>query len=144
MAMEWTSRNIDRFKGDRSRLMIHGCSAGGVSISNHLTQPLSWPFFTAAAMESGNMYAFTDAVSMADAQAAYADLLDGFRCAGGTVVRVWPPGLASGNTAMRTIDLAPFGITPGTWNAQCWFRDPGGMGGSGFNLSDGAEVLITL
>jgi len=69
---------------------------------------------------------------------------DGFRCAGGTVVRVWPPGLASGNAAMRAVDLAPFGITPGTWNAQCWFRDPGGMGGSGFNLSDGAEVLITL
>jgi para-nitrobenzyl esterase len=80
MAMEWTSMNIDRFGGDKSRLMIHGCSAGGVSISNHLTQPLSWPFFTAAAMESGNMYAFTDAVSMVDAQTAYADLLGGLRC----------------------------------------------------------------
>jgi len=67
---------------------------------------------------------------------------DGFRCAGGTVVRVWPPGLAAGNTASRTIDLAVFGITSGTWNAQCWFRDPMGMGGSGFNLSDGSEFLI--
>lgn len=80
MAMEWTSKNIDRFGGDKSRLMIHGCSAGGVSISNHLTQPLSWPFFTAAAMESGNMYAFQDAVSMADAQASYEALMLGLGC----------------------------------------------------------------
>ena len=78
MAMEWTSNNIDRFGGDPSRLMIHGCSAGGVSISNHLTQPLSWPFFTAAAMESGNMYAFQDAVSMADAQTSFDTVLAGF------------------------------------------------------------------
>lgn len=79
-AMEWTTQNIDRFGGDRSRLMIHGCSAGGVSIANHLTQPLSWPFFTAAAMESGNMYAFTDAVSMADAQSSFDDVMSGFGC----------------------------------------------------------------
>jgi len=75
---EWTSNNINRFGGDPSRLMIHGCSAGGVSISNHLTQPLSWPFFTAAAMESGNMYAFQDAVSMADAQTSFDTVLAGF------------------------------------------------------------------
>lgn len=80
MAMEWVSQNIDRFGGDKTRLMIHGCSAGGVSISNHLTQPLSWPFFTAAAMESGNMYAFQDAVSMADAQASFDALMQGLGC----------------------------------------------------------------
>ena len=82
MAMQWVSQNTDRFGGDTSRLMIHGCSAGGVSIANHLTQPLSWPFFTAAAMGSGNMLAFTDAVSMADAQSSYDDVLSGFGCDG--------------------------------------------------------------
>jgi hypothetical protein len=82
MAMRWVSQNIDRFGGDRSRLMIHGCSAGGVSIANHLAQPRSWPLFTAAAMESGNMYAFTDAVSMAEAQSSYDDVLSGLGCGG--------------------------------------------------------------
>jgi carboxylesterase type B len=60
--------------------MIHGCSAGGVSIANHLVQPLSWPFFTSAAMESGNQLTFTDAVSMADAQASYDGLRSGLGC----------------------------------------------------------------
>ena len=72
--------NIGAFGGDHTRVMIHGCSAGGVSISNHLVAPLSWPFFTAAGMESGNQFAFQDAVSMADAQKSYDGLLAGFGC----------------------------------------------------------------
>jgi len=68
---------------------------------------------------------------------------DGFRCVGGTVIRLWPPALATGNIATRPVDLGAFGITPGLWNFQCWFRDPSG-GPTGFNLSDGLELLITL
>ena len=73
-------KHIVAFGGDHTRVMIHGCSAGGVSIANHLTQPLSWPFFTSAAMESGNQLTFTDAVPMADAQASFDGLLRGLGC----------------------------------------------------------------
>jgi len=66
---------------------------------------------------------------------------DGFRCVGGSVVRIWPPAFAAGNVAAKTIDPAAFGLTPGTWNFQCWFRDPAGMG-AGFNLSDGLELVL--
>ena len=52
----------------------------GVSIANHLTQPLSFPYFTSAAMESGNQLTFTDAVSLADAQSGYDALLKGLGC----------------------------------------------------------------
>ncbi len=67
---------------------------------------------------------------------------DGVRCVGGSVTRIWPPGLASGNVANRTVDLATFGAMPGTVNIQCWFRDPTG-GSSGFNLSDGISAVLT-
>ena len=79
-AMAWVAKHIAAFGGDPSRVMIHGCSAGGVSIANHMTQPLSWPYFSSAAMESGNQLTFTDAVSMADAQASYEGLLSGLGC----------------------------------------------------------------
>lgn len=45
-----------------------------------MTQPLSWPFFFSAVMESGNILAFVNAVSMADAQASYDDLLTSLGC----------------------------------------------------------------
>jgi len=66
---------------------------------------------------------------------------DGFRCVGGSVVRIWPPTMATGNNAARTVDPGALGLTPGTWNIQCWFRDPTGMG-VGFNLSNGVEVVL--
>ena len=47
-AMAWVQRHISVFGGDSTRVMIHGCSAGGVSIANHMTQPLSWPYFASA------------------------------------------------------------------------------------------------
>lgn len=78
--MAWVQKYIAAFGGDRTRVMIHGCSAGGVSIANHMTQPLSWPYFTSAVMESGNQLTFTDAVSMSDAQASYDGFLQGLGC----------------------------------------------------------------
>ena len=80
LAMEWTHNNIHAFGGDFGRVMIHGCSAGGVSIANHLTQPLSWQYFTSAAMESGNQLTFTDALSMNDAQKNYQHVLASTGC----------------------------------------------------------------
>jgi carboxylesterase type B len=79
-AMQWVQSNIAAFGGDRTRVMIHGCSAGGVSIANHLTQPLSWPYFTSATMESGNQLTFTDALPMAEAQASYDEVLTSLGC----------------------------------------------------------------
>ena len=69
---------------------------------------------------------------------------DGFRCAGGIVVRLgvvtpdangdasWGPGLGA----------------TGGWSAgdtrffQVWYRDPGGPCASGFNLTNGLEVTF--
>eukprot|EP00662_Eupelagonemidae_sp_cell21_P035695 gene35695-28878_t len=69
--MAWARANAAAFGGDADRVMIHGCSAGGVSIANHLSSPLSWPHFHAAVMESGNHLTFTDAVAMDDAQRGF-------------------------------------------------------------------------
>jgi hypothetical protein len=49
------------------------------------------------------------------------------------------PGLVAASAS-----LPPGGqIQPGsTWNFQCWYRDPNGPCGSGFNLSNGVSVLF--
>ncbi len=74
---------------------------------------------------------------------------DGFRCVGGTTFRLNPPLATDGAGGVaRPLDLTqppePAGqIDPGaTWNFQFWFRDPGGPGGSGFNLSDGLSATF--
>lgn len=71
---------------------------------------------------------------------------EGFRCVGaGTIYRLNPPVMATGNQLVRAIDLnalpsGPVGSTD-TWNFQAWYRDPTG-GPSGFNLSDAIEVTF--
>lgn len=71
---------------------------------------------------------------------------EGFQCATGGIVRVWPPSPADalGNVT-RLVDnttAGGIGIVAGaTRNFQCWYRDPAG-GGSGFNLSDGLSVTF--
>jgi len=67
---------------------------------------------------------------------------DGFRCVGGSIVRTQVVQTDVAGAAALGLDLASAsGIAPGvTQNFQFWFRDPGGPGGSGFNLSDGLEV----
>lgn len=65
---------------------------------------------------------------------------NGFRCVGGTVVRM-TVGSPVGGFRNFPVDLPTFGITPGTLNFQYWYRDPA-AGGSNFNLSDGLEIVF--
>jgi hypothetical protein len=73
---------------------------------------------------------------------------EGNRCVGGATIRLWPPIFSSaGGELVRPIDnsLPPtigLLIDASTHNFQCWFRDPAG-GPSGFNLSDGLEVIFS-
>lgn len=76
---------------------------------------------------------------------------DGLRCVGGMTVRLNPSISSSGQgTVSRDLDFTapPLAsgagmISPGsTWNFQLWFRDSMGPGGTGFNLSDGLEILF--
>jgi carboxylesterase type B len=54
--MKWVHENIASFGGDPSRVLIVGQSAGANSVSQHLVRPASWPYFSAAGMESGAFY----------------------------------------------------------------------------------------
>lgn len=71
---------------------------------------------------------------------------DGFRCVGAPVYRVQPPMVPDPlGTVQRMLDLqlppAAGWIVPGsTQHFQFWYRDPGGPGGTNFNLSDGYQV----
>jgi len=67
---------------------------------------------------------------------------NGFLCTGGGLTRILPPGLASGQIAIRAVDLPSVGITvAGAKNFQCWYRDPA-AGGAFFNTSDGLHVIF--
>ena len=55
-AMRWVRDNIASFGGDPSRIFLVGQSAGSASVSFHLTNRASWPFFSAAGLESGAYY----------------------------------------------------------------------------------------
>jgi len=76
---------------------------------------------------------------------------NGFRCAGGTVVRFFPPvqANASGDMVLAVDNSLP-GIAGSsapiidmaTLHFQSWYRDPAG-GGAGFNLSDGLTLTFT-
>ncbi len=74
---------------------------------------------------------------------------DGYRCAGAPLFRLGPPfTLDASGAGSRRLDFTqpPASGGPGeifagsTWYAQCWYRDPAGPLGSGFNLSDGLHA----
>jgi carboxylesterase type B len=52
-ALKFLHDNAAGFSGNPDRITIFGESAGAGSVSHHLTMPSSWPYFSAAAMESG-------------------------------------------------------------------------------------------
>ena len=68
---------------------------------------------------------------------------DGLRCAGGALVRMTSPTMASGNTAVlpapaETLDVGAAANM--TRNYQYWYRDPGGPCGTVFNLTNGYSI----
>jgi beta-glucanase (GH16 family) len=71
---------------------------------------------------------------------------EGFLCAPGGIVRIWPPSAANGTGALtRAFDnTGPAGLgvlVSATRRFQCWYRDPAG-GPNGFNLSDALSVTF--
>src|SRR6059058_2553497 len=52
-ALQWVRRNIARFGGDPSRVMIFGESAGGMSVGSLIAAPLAKGLFQRAILESG-------------------------------------------------------------------------------------------
>lgn len=73
---------------------------------------------------------------------------DGYLCTGGTMnrLRIYP-GSASGvwnwplgNSSLPAVATLTVGTTT---NFQLWYRDVGGPGGSGFNLSSGVQVTFS-
>ena len=66
---------------------------------------------------------------------------NGFLCANGGLSRIGTPSLSSGNVAQESLGLSALGLTPGSYNFQCWFRDPA-AGGAAFNTSGGLELTF--
>jgi len=74
---------------------------------------------------------------------------EGNRCVGGAVIRLWPPLLIDATTGVATRPVgnsvspsAGVIVDGASLNFQFWFRDPAG-GGSGFNLSNGYNIVFT-
>ena len=72
---------------------------------------------------------------------------DGFRCVGGQAARLGPFDFTDTSGTIRrelSLQSGPLSLLqPGdTRYFQFWFRDAGGPGGSGFNLTDGLSVTF--
>lgn len=52
-ALQWVSRNIDKFGGDPSAITVFGQSAGAMSVKNLVASPLSSPLIKGAIIQSG-------------------------------------------------------------------------------------------
>ncbi len=72
LALNWIQNNIDRFGGDRRRVMLFGESGGAVDVSLLLTSPLAAGLFQRALIQSGapvaKKYADAESLGIAYAQ----------------------------------------------------------------------------
>ena len=77
--MQWVQENIHAFGGDKDKVTIFGESAGAGSVTNHLVQPASWPFFRAAIMESG-AFGYWTGKPLKMAENLYLNISDALDC----------------------------------------------------------------
>ncbi len=88
-AMAWVKGNIKAFGGDDERITIFGESAGGSSVSVHLSSPGSWGYFDRAIMESGGFSQFAASpASVADD--LYQQVLSSTNCPDVSCLRSMP------------------------------------------------------
>mmetsp|Transcript_3084 Transcript_3084/g.8279 ORF Transcript_3084/g.8279 Transcript_3084/m.8279 type:complete len:663 (+) Transcript_3084:84-2072(+) len=81
MAMQWVKENIGAFGGDGDDITLFGQSAGAMSVLNHLTQPLSYPLYTKAIVESGSqLFTSNLNVTVEDANRTYNAFLSDAGC----------------------------------------------------------------
>lgn len=66
---------------------------------------------------------------------------NGWRCVSNPVTHAWPPNRAMGGVLERPIDLNLYGIQPGTYYFQSWFRDRF-IGPAQFNTTDGISIAF--
>jgi carboxylesterase type B len=79
-ALAWVARNIAQFGGDPSRIGIFGESAGAQSVTCHVTNRDSWPYFNAAIAESGS-FGVLSAQSLSYSETVYNQTLALSGCA---------------------------------------------------------------
>jgi len=122
LALAWVRSHIGAFGGNGEDVTIFGQSSGGVSVLNHLTQPLSYRLYAKAVIESGT---FASSSSMAGAEANFKILAGGLGCQAVSCLL---------NSSAQDIYRA---LTSSATSAPVW-----GPVIDGVSLADAPEILI--
>jgi hypothetical protein len=97
-------------------------------------------------LHAGPVPTTTNGILFLGSSQAYVPLGNGFRCVGGTLLRMPPAHATNGQLQFNVNNAVPplvgHVIAGSTWNFQAWYRDVP-AGGAQFNLSDGYQVVFT-